>query len=70
MVAGSLTWCSRGWQIFFTLGFIEVTTNAAGLTPGTMFTGGRAPGPHPLPSPAYSSPCGFSHRRFWGGVCD
>ncbi|KAJ1492215.1 light harvesting complex protein 2 precursor [Baffinella frigidus] len=32
------------WQIFFTLGFIEVTTNSAGLTPGTMFTSGRAPG--------------------------
>jgi hypothetical protein len=37
--------CARdARQIFFTLGFIEVTTNAAGLTPGTMFQGGRAPG--------------------------
>ena len=46
-----LTWGSRGWQIFFTLGFIEVTTNASGLTPGTMFNGGRAPGPHPFTPP-------------------
>ncbi|KAJ1466366.1 hypothetical protein T484DRAFT_1861862 [Baffinella frigidus] len=35
---------SRLSSVFFTLGFIEVTTNSAGLTPGTMFTSGRAPG--------------------------
>jgi hypothetical protein len=47
-VVGIRQWfdiCARdARQIFFTLGFIEVTTNAAGLTPGTMFQSGRAPG--------------------------
>merc|ERR1719253_1666612 len=32
------------WQIFFTLGAIEIASNNGGLTPGTMFAGGRAPG--------------------------
>eukprot|EP00293_Proteomonas_sulcata_P015573 CAMPEP_0184311362 /NCGR_PEP_ID=MMETSP1049-20130417/41458_1 /TAXON_ID=77928 /ORGANISM="Proteomonas sulcata, Strain CCMP704" /LENGTH=218 /DNA_ID=CAMNT_0026626685 /DNA_START=24 /DNA_END=680 /DNA_ORIENTATION=+ len=32
------------WQIFFTLGFIEVLSNNGKLTPGDMFIEGRAPG--------------------------
>jgi hypothetical protein len=32
------------WQIFFTLGAVEVISNNGALTPATMFTGGRAPG--------------------------
>uniref|UniRef100_UPI0032E9395A ACPII-4 n=1 Tax=Chroomonas placoidea TaxID=173977 RepID=UPI0032E9395A len=32
------------WQIFFSLGAIEIITNKGKLTPGSMFTGGRAPG--------------------------
>jgi len=32
------------WQIFFTLGAIEVASNNGSLTPGTMFANGRAPG--------------------------
>jgi len=32
------------WQIFFTLGFIEVLSNGGKLSPGDMFAEGRAPG--------------------------
>lgn len=32
------------WQIFFTLGAIEIITNNGALTPATMFARGRAPG--------------------------
>merc|ERR1719253_218913 len=32
------------WQIFFTLGAVEIISNNGALTPTTMFAGGRAPG--------------------------